>query len=43
MNYQAMFVGSLYLLGTVVVVCLAVTIIYETVKQIRKGKEEIKK
>lgn len=42
MNYQGMLVGSLYLLGTVIVVCLAVIIIYATVKEIRKGKEEKK-
>ena len=43
MNYQNMFSGSLYLLGTVIVVCLATIIIYATVKEIRKGKEEKKK
>lgn len=42
MNFQGMFVGSFYLLGTVIVVCLAVTVIYATVKEIRKGKEENK-
>lgn len=42
MIYQSMFIGSFYLLGTVAAVCLATIIIYETVKEIRKGKEEKK-
>ena len=43
MNYQGMFIGSLYLLGTVIVVSLAVIIVNATVKEITKGKDKKKK
>ena len=40
MNYQSMFVGSLYLLGTIVVISVIAIIVCETVKQIRGKKHE---
>lgn len=40
MNFQNMFINSLYLLGTIVVISVIAIIVCETVKQIRGKKHE---
>lgn len=40
MNFQSVFINSLYLLGTVVVLSVITIIVYETVKQIKGKKHE---